>query len=111
MSHTARITVRLMNRTRTVDVFAMNEVADDGTDLCLQAGSFAHALCSDLDGCPDSRDVARLAILAAIDMAPEVGFSIRSRLLPGQWLLNVRIDRRTRKLAAVETPVDYAMAA
>lgn len=95
MSALARLAVRLMDRTRMVDEFEMGTMSYDPALIVLEASAYATSIAGRVSEAPSPESIARAAIALAHDQVMDDGFSVRTRLLDGNWLLLVRIDQRT----------------
>lgn len=107
----ARLTVRLMDRTRSVDEFEMATMQHDPALLVLEASSFALRLGSRANITIGTEDLARAAIELAYDQALADGFTVRTRILKEGWLLLVRVDRRTGPATIAPLPYGLPLAA
>jgi hypothetical protein len=106
MSASARLAVRLMDRTRRIDELEMKTLAHDPALLVLEASATAMRIARQLEGAPDEETIARAAIGLAYEQALEDGFSVRTALLDEGWLLLVRIDQRTGAAILHPQPCD-----
>lgn len=95
MTAQVRLTVRIMDRTRSIDRFEMLTLAYDPGVLMLEAALAAGRLADGTPGCPDARTLSSVAAALVHDQALDDGFSVRTRLLRDDWLLYVRMDHRS----------------
>lgn len=95
MSAEARLTVRIMDRTRSVDEFEMAAMSYDPGVIVLEAAEFAERLASRMTDRPDAGRMVKTAMSLAYDQVVDDGFTVRTRIMDDGWLLLVRIDRRT----------------
>jgi len=108
----ARLAVRIMDRTRTIDDFEMTTMVHDPAVLVLEAVLAAERLAERVHGCPAARVLSAAAMALVHEQIQEEGSSVGTRLLEDNWLVYVRIDQRTGPAIVHQTrPIPLLLAA
>ena len=112
MTAHARLAVRIMDRTRSIDDFDMTTVVHDPAVLVVEAVLAAERLADRVHGCPAACVLSAAAMALVHEQTQDEGASVGTRLLVDNWLVYVRIDQRTGPAIVHQTrPLPMLLAA